>query len=50
VAKKIMELLEQAFELMIEDARIQPTVKQLYAVPCQAEARWTILKHRYGLL
>jgi hypothetical protein len=44
-----VELLEQAFELIIGDTQIQPTAQQLYSVPCQAEAWLSILKHRYGL-
>ncbi len=41
-------LLEQVFQLMAEDDRIQPAIQHVYAALCEAETRATVLEDWYA--
>ena len=46
-AREVVELLEQARELMTEDDVLQPAMKHLYAALHEAEGRATMLEDWY---
>lgn len=46
-ARRAATLLENAFELMAEDDRIQPAIKHVYAALCEAETRAAVIEDWY---
>ncbi|HSL00619.1 MAG TPA: hypothetical protein VK869_09810 [Rubrobacteraceae bacterium] len=46
-AKKVVDLLEEAFELIIDDDPAQPATKYVHAALFEAECRADILEERY---
>lgn len=47
VARKATTLLEEAFQLMVEDDCLQPATEYLYAALCEAETRASVLEDWY---
>lgn len=47
-SRRTAAFLEEAFQLMTEEDKIQPSIKHVYAALCEAETRAAMLEDWYG--